>query len=134
MKKLYINRFSDDGVQTLGKMFIQDGDIKLFECCTLELPWKGNQKKISCIPVGEYDVVKRVTESHGHHFHITHVPSRDFILIHSANYVNELLGCVAPGSAHQDINKDGRKDVINSKATMAKLWDNLPSEFKLKIS
>lgn len=37
------------------------------------------------------------------------------------------------GESHIDINKDGKKDVTNSKATMEKLNKWLPNEFILTI-
>lgn len=121
-------------IETLGNFFMRDQAGKqIYKCCTLELPDKANVKRISCIPKGIYQVEKRTTESHGHHFHILDVPSRDWILIHSANYASELLGCVAPGLSHDDINKDGLMDVASSKAAMQDLNELLPDKFELTI-
>ncbi len=100
---------------------------------TLELPWKNNQKKISCIPTGKYNVVKRRSSKHGNHFHILDVPDRDMILIHAGNYFSDILGCVLPGRNHADINKDGYSDVTHSKQTMIELNKILPDRFKLVI-
>jgi hypothetical protein len=132
--EVFLKRESDDGTQTLGTLFINDlNGITLFSCKTLELPFKGNQKRISCIPKGKYNVKRRYSLKYGNHFHILNVPNRDFILIHNANYWFQLLGCVAVGQAHVDLNKDGKKDVTNSKNTLLKLNEWLTNDFVLTI-
>jgi hypothetical protein len=132
--EVFIKRLSDDGVQTLGELAINDfNGVTLFSCKTLELPFKDNLKRKSCIPKAAYKVKKRHSLKYGNHFHILNVPNRDFILIHNANYWFQLLGCIAVGENHIDINKDCKKDVTNSKATMEKLNKWLPNEFTLTI-
>jgi hypothetical protein len=124
-----IKRLSDDGFQTLGIMTLPNG--KVYQ--TLELAWKNNQKQISCIPKGCYQVTKRVSAKYGEHFHILDVKNRDFILIHQANFHSQLMGCVAVGKGLADINKDGRLDVTSSKQAMKELLSALPNKFQLQI-
>lgn len=90
----------------------------LVRLATLELPWKDNQRNISCIPEGTYMCVPRSSVKHGAHFHLVNVPQRSLILIHVANYISQLQGCIAPGMQHSDINKDGIMDVASSGAAM----------------
>ena len=108
-------------------------DFPFYEVRTLELPDENNQKRISCIPCGEYEVIKRWSEKFGDHFHILDVPDRDYILIHFANFFSDLLGCIAAGFSHTDINGDGYRDVTDSKKTLKKLNKLLPQRFKLTI-
>lgn len=130
MNKVYINRYSDNGTQTLGEMLF-DGKKVAY---TLELPWKGNANRISCIPKGIYKVIRRTSAKYGNHFHVTGTPGRSYILIHSANYYHDLLGCIGVGNGLSDINGDKQMDIINSKATMKKLLKELPLEFDLIIT
>ena len=130
MEIVYLNRFKGDDKQTLGELLFK-GKV---ECKTLELAWNSNNRRVSCIPTGRYRVVRRKSVKYGQHFHITGVPNRDTILIHNANYHYQLLGCVAVGNQHVDINKDGYLDVTSSKATMARILKTLPLEFDLIIS
>jgi Family of unknown function (DUF5675) len=130
MEVVQLKRISDDKKQTLGIMYFKDSEI----CKTLELTWNGNNPKVSCIPKGEYTVVRRFSPKYGNHFHIPNVPGRSFILIHNANYHYQLLGCIAVGRDHIDINKDGYLDVTSSKDTMSRLLRRLPLEFKLIIT
>lgn len=132
--KLLIERIDDDGTQTLGRMFVLDkNDGIKYSCNTLELTWKDNKKRISCIPEGEYEVVKRFSAKFKNHFHITDVDNRSYILIHGGNYHTQILGCILVGSDFRDINKDGLLDVISSNDTLADLLGIMPSKFKLKI-
>ena len=119
--------------QTLGMLTVYADLRDLFKCKTLELPWKDNATNISCIPAGKYNCVKRFSEKYGWHFHVLGVPGRSFILIHQANYVRQLRGCIAVGESHIDNDRDGLKDVTNSKATMKQLLSILPEEFELEI-
>lgn len=88
---------------------------------TLERPWVSaepfapcGQKGVSCIPPGRYLLVPHNTEAHPHTvalvnpdlwvYHLDEdVPAalrgaaRTTVLIHPANYVSELRGCIAPG-------------------------------------
>lgn len=128
-----INRFIDNGVQTLGELTVIKDLNMLYRCKTLELPWKNNAKKVSCIPKGEYTVVKRTSTKYGKHFHVTNVRNRDFILIHHGNYYTDILGCILVGQAHTDINADGQLDVTASKNTMSLLNNLLPNTFQLIV-
>lgn len=123
--------------QTLGELVIGN-----FKCKTLELAWKHNAAKISCIPEGVYQVVPRNKPRYGRHLHITNVPNRSYILIHWGNYAgsinpktghSDIEGCVLVGSAMADINKDGILDIVNSKPTFAGLMLMFPDGFELTI-
>lgn len=68
-------------------------------CFTIELPWKQNRSRISCIPEGRYELRKRYTTRFGWHLLVVNVPGRDWILIHAANdALKEIKGCIAPVS------------------------------------
>ena len=68
-------------------------------CSSIELAWKNNQHRISCIPEGRYELRKRYTAERGWHLILANVPGRELILIHAANDANkELQGCIAPVS------------------------------------
>jgi hypothetical protein len=132
--KVLIRRTDHEENQTLGYGIVFNASNGVeYTFCTLELPWKDNARRISCIPVGTYKVVKRWSEKYKNHFHVLDVPSRDFILMHAGNYNRHTLGCILCGAAHKDINGDGERDLTSSKATMNKLNEILPDEFELTI-
>lgn len=126
-------RSSSGAIQTLGDLYIFENGKEIYKCKTLELPWKNNEQKTSCIPPGKYNVVKRFSEKYKDHFHLTNVPGRSMILIHSGNHFTHTLGCILVGTAHTDINADGHLDVVSSGTTMQKLNQLLPSEFEIAI-
>ena len=87
--------FTDKSV--IGKLYL-NGE---FYGHTLELPWNDNQKKISCIPKGVYEVVKRFTAESKYkyeHLHILDVANREMILMHVGNYPKNSKGCVLLGN------------------------------------
>lgn len=131
--QMLIVRNNKSEIQSLGNLFVFDDTGIKANCKTLELPDKDNQRRISCFPEGQYTVVKRYSEKYGNHFHILDVPNRDYILIHAANYVRQLLGCVAVGANHTDIDGDGYRDVTSSRNTLATLYDIMPDSFTLKV-
>lgn len=132
--KALIRRTDNGDKQTTGYMVVfNERNGVEYTCCTLELPWRNNERQISCIPTGTYKVVKRYSPKYKNHFHILDVPSRDFILIHQANYVRQLRGCISVGRTHTDIDGDGLVDTTHSVATMKELLDILPDEFEIVI-
>jgi hypothetical protein len=75
-------------------------------CATIELPWKNNQSRISCIPEGQYQLIKRYSPHFRWHLQLRNVPGRQLILIHPGNdAITELKGCIAPVSLLTGIGK-----------------------------
>lgn len=131
--RVEVLRTIDNGSQTNGVLYVVDEGKILFECYTLELPWKDNQRRISCIPEGEYKAIKHHSPKFGNSVWIQDVPNRSEILIHPANYVRQLLGCIAVGSDLKDIDGDGLEDTTNSRNTMDKLLSFLPKSFDVVV-
>ena len=96
-------------------------------CHTLEMPWRGNLHNSSCIPSGEYDVIKASSPKFGQVFYIKNVPQREGILIHPGNTLKDTSGCILPGLATDD------NGVIQSRLAMDRLFSKLPSSFNLII-
>jgi hypothetical protein len=73
-------------------------------CGTLELPWRDNVVRRSCIPPGVYRCQIVQSPKFGRVYGVTNVPGRSAVLIHSANlagdvdmgYATQLHGCIAP--------------------------------------
>lgn len=101
-------RYLDTGIQTLGHLFYNDRYV----CDTLERPWMGNQRKISCIPIGKYLVRPTISPHNGNCVEVMEVPDRSHIQIHSANKVTELEGCIAVGIKSAEM-------VLHSKENLA---------------
>lgn len=95
---LQLIRFPEYLDTTPGR-FVFDG---AHVCYSLELPWKDNQRNISCIPKGVYPI--EITYSPRFRTmlpEIRNVKNRSGIRIHSANLTSELEGCIAPGAKLQ---------------------------------
>ncbi len=72
----------------------------------IELSWLNNQRNISCIPEGKYELKARYSKKFKHHLHILNVKGRSLILLHPANNAKrELRGCIAPVTQLNGIGK-----------------------------
>ena len=98
-----------------------------FICYTIELPWKENETKVSCIPEGEYVIRKRYSRKYKWHLEVMDVPSRKGILLHPANNAqSELKGCIAPVSklSGAGLGLMSRKAFVRLKRLVNKALDN----------
>lgn len=103
MKKVIIVRDPSSPAGTFGLLTAERG----FQLYTLERPGDGDHP---AIPEGDYRVIW-TSGLHPHHpqcYEVMNVPGRTAILIHPANWFDELLGCIALGRSIMDIQrKDG---------------------------
>jgi hypothetical protein len=126
--KITLTRFFANCLQTVGELQVGKRCFLI-----LEPKWENNDKKVSCIPLGTYKVVKRNSPKYGDHFHILDVPDRSLILIHNGNFYQHSQGCLLAGMGIKEINGDGQLDVTESKNAMELLNDLLPKEFEIEI-
>lgn len=90
---LILNRFQASERGTNGEITVDGKHL----CYTIERPWLDNQRRISCIPTGRYQLKPRFSQKFKQHLILLNVPGRDLILIHPANdAMKELNGCIAP--------------------------------------
>lgn len=129
---------------TLGILLV--GELAL---SSLERPWipsntsMGGAKGHSCVPLGTYDLVLHDTPKHSrtwalvnpaldvlHQENDDHDPDEDRVacLIHPANFVLQLEGCIAPGLRHAKAPEGtvGGYMVVNSRDAMAKIMAAVP--------
>lgn len=121
--RIVITRFKQDNYQTKGILQVFKDDEVIFECKTLELPWKDNALNISRIPSGSYKFIKHSSPKFRNSFWIQNVPDRSEILIHYGNYKRDTEGCILVGESFFDIDGDGHRDVTNSKKTINNLYN-----------
>ena len=79
---------------TIGELFLNGERM----CDTLENPWLDNQRNISCIPAGVYDVRLRLARESASrdylHLLVQDVSNRDWILFHRGNTAKDTSGCI----------------------------------------
>ena len=103
-------------------------------CHTIELPWRNNLQRLSCIPQGCYRLEKRKYTKHGEQIGIPAVLGREAILIHTANNaMKELMGCIAPVTTLTGEGKgsDSAKALAKLKGLVYSLWDQGDEVFLL---
>ena len=93
------DQFTDKS--TVGNLYL-NGELL---CDTLELPYRDNQRSISCIPAGEYKVRLRTAEESATrnylHLLVEDVKDRTFILFHRGNSAKDTRGCILVGIGRQ---------------------------------
>lgn len=101
MSQLVLERFGYMPFGTYGKLKFPNGE----EFYTVERPWLNNEPNISCIPEGIYElglryspVVKRTTGGEfTEGWEVMDVPNRSYIMLHPANWPNDVQGCIGVG-------------------------------------
>ena len=95
-----INRLWFNAHSTVGILTIKDS-FDTPHLFTLELPWRNNERKISCIPIGNYKCTRKTSTKNkewGTAFFVDYVPGRSNIICgHIANKPADLLGCIGFG-------------------------------------
>jgi hypothetical protein len=91
--------FTDES--TIGELFVNGERF----CDTLELPYRDNQRSISCIPTGEYRVRLRYARESATrnylHLLVQDVKDRSYILFHRGNTAKDTRGCILVGQGSQ---------------------------------
>ena len=106
---------------TIGELFLNGERM----CDTLENPYINNERRISCIPAGQYKVRLRTARESASrdylHLLVQDVPNRKWILLHRGNYASDTNGCVLVGlgTKHNKVNNSRlamdllMKEIIN---------------------
>ena len=135
MKEVYLFRIRRSDQGTEGILVTEN-----FNCKTLELPWRNNQKGISCIPAGTYKVEIRISNKYGRIYWVRKVPNRTYILIHSGNYAGDknkgfkthVMGCILLGKKSGYLG--GQVAVLNSRIAVRAFMEHMDYEpFELRI-
>lgn len=122
MKKLTLKRVDKNDECIFGALFLEEKEL----CKTLELPWRDNQKGISCIPTGEYKLSPYPSSRFGEVYIVNDVPNRTGILIHTGNTASDIEGCILVGGSYGKLN--GKRAVLNSRQAFNLLKDTLGEE------
>lgn len=126
--RIEIERTYRNGVTTGNLKGYIDNKL-VVETKTIELVWKDNEPRVSCIPEGVYDLEPSLWHSHNNKpvWEIKNVPNRSRILIHPANYASgkhvQLLGCIAPVTDYSDLDGDGIIDGTASQKAFNKVME-----------
>jgi hypothetical protein len=135
MKKVFLWRLKRHDQGTEGFLFTDN-----FSCHTLELPWRDNQRSISCIPAGTYEVKIRVSPRYGEIYWVTEVENRTYILIHSGNYAGDtkkgykthVNGCILLGKKMGFLGE--QRAILNSRITVRKFMNHMKMDkFEMTI-
>lgn len=121
-KEVVLLRVWQDGKQTTGSLnvidYTKEGQPTFIKPC-VERGDQNNQKMISCVPEGTYQIVlENSPRFQMDLWELKEVPNRSECKIHPVNFARDLNGCIAPGDDLVDMDKDGYYDVTNSRNTL----------------
>ena len=128
---LTIIRYKMDSSGTLSTVRVKDETFY-----GIERPWIGNRPEISCIPGGNYALIRHQSGRFGDVWAfvggtVSYMPhpqaDRYACLIHAANYGSQVQGCLGLGLAAGEAD-DKRLAVWSSRKAVAKLHDILDDE------
>lgn len=123
MPNLILQRLTSTSTETVGVLIFNNKVL----CNTLELPWRDNERRVSCIPAGSYICQKYSGTRHKNCFWVDAVPNRTDILIHEGNTTANTAGCILVGELRDSV------ILTKSLATLAKLNVLLPFKFTLIV-
>ena len=84
MKEALLIRREQDDQGTFGLLFTEG-----FQCHTVELPWRDNARRVSCIPAGKYPCQLILSPRFGYSYWIHPVPGRSEVLIHGGAWAGD---------------------------------------------
>lgn len=128
MEKLILERDTTNDDGTFGRL-IRAGKPIAYTC---EDPWLNNAVGESCIPKGVYLCIPHDGTLYKGVWRLKGVPGRKDILIHNGNTEDNTRGCILVGDSLGVVN--GKPAVLNSKAVLKKLKQELPRSFYLQIT
>lgn len=127
MKLVVLRKYTQ--ASTISVYVLIDSEMKVLASGNiLELPWLANQRRISCIEEGTYNVVPHKSPKFGQCFHVQDVRNRSEILIHAGNTAADTLGCLLPGVRESDAK------VLRSRTKLQELIRLAPKGFTMEVS
>ncbi len=142
MSRLTLERYCYSETETEGYLWVDEEPLY-----TLERPWIGSAPGglpfESCVPDGVYALLPHVRPNgdktyalHNPDLHVYYTqqergdrPGRYLILIHSANWVEQVVGCIAPGLSRTIA--ENKRMVRSSRAAMARLMSEEWTELEI---
>lgn len=98
---------------------------------TLELPWRNNERNVSCIPVGSYECSQFRSRKYGSTIRVNSVPERSGIIFHVGNFPEDTRGCVLVGTGFSTYRGSA---IIESKRAMENFREMLRSEKNINLT
>lgn len=128
MRKVTLTRYETGPEGTYSNVVTDSG----YAVYGMELPWKDNKVDESCIPEGVYECGIGESPKFGKVYGVKKVPNRSDVLFHPANWIRQLLGCIALGRAVGIVM--GIKGLMSSKDAVAGFVADLDGEpFELTV-
>jgi hypothetical protein len=126
-RAVYIRRFHYSATETIGTLYYPE--LQLY---TVEPPWRNNEPRVSCIPCGTYYAEPAQFYRGGYAtWQLKGVPGRTLIKLHIANFGDELMGCIAPGTELLLLNK--KLGVANSRTAFYEMRRMLPTDGQIMV-
>ena len=124
LQRLTLKELSEDGIY--GALIYKNKPILV----TLELPWKENKRRVSCVPAGIYHTSKMYSHKFKIELFVLHdVPDRDLIELHIGNTLINTEGCILLGKVF-NVNGPG---ILHSKLAFDYFMGLMAEKFTITI-
>lgn len=137
-----IERILKTETETIGHLMLYSSEVVngnevnkkfLFDCYTLELAYRDNKERISCIPTGTYIFEKWKSFKFGKVLKGKDIPNRDMIYFHSGNSHKDTLGCILVGSEYKQCEINGNFEIYQSRIAMDMINKLIPESVTITI-
>lgn len=144
MSELILERCCYSETETEGRLYLPEDDDYLY---TLERPWikgpPGGLPFESCVPDGRYELIPHHRPNGDHVYALRNPdlgvyytreeradrPGRYLILLHSANWVEQIIGCIAPGKSRTIA--ENKRMVRSSRDAMREIMSHRRKSIKI---
>ena len=125
--------FGDEA--SLGTCLVYDDEDKqVFKSESLERGWRDNMNRVSCVPVGKYQLkLEYSSRFRTSLYELKDVPNRSECKFHAANYWHQLNGCIALGNNRKYIDGDAVEDITSSRNTMKEFHDAMANKYHAEL-
>lgn len=130
MTSFILRRLEQTDLATFGHLETDEHHVL---CTTLEEPWRGNQRSVSCIPAGTYTAHRRLSPKRKIElFELDAVPGRSHIEIHIGNTTADTEGCILLGTAFGSVN--GQHGITGSRDAFASFMASLTGVNRITLT
>ena len=135
MKTVYLLRYKGGKKQTLSThLVVNERGKVLYNGYVLELAWRDNARRVSCVPAGVYPLKLEHSPKFGRKlWEAYEIPKRSETKFHNGLTHKSSEGCYITGEYPFDITGDSLEDVLGSKDALQEFMDAMGDDTEARL-